>query len=63
VPIFEEDGFVLFETGAIVLYIGERSEMLLPKDPAAWSQITEEYITMSEEFDPKMHSENSPFKI
>src|SRR5215813_5478583 len=32
VPIFEEDGFVLFESGAIVLHIGERSEMLLPKD-------------------------------
>src|SRR3977135_1927437 len=32
VPIFEEDGRVLFETGAIVLYIGERSEALLPKD-------------------------------
>jgi hypothetical protein len=31
--------------------------------PDAWSQISEEYITMSEEFDPKMHSENSPFKI
>src|SRR5262245_56672135 len=26
VPILEEDGLVLFETGAIVLYIGERSE-------------------------------------
>jgi glutathione S-transferase len=35
VPIFEEDGFVLFETGAILLYIGERSEVLLPKDRAA----------------------------
>jgi len=32
VPILEEDGRVLFETGAIVLYIGERSETLLPKD-------------------------------
>jgi glutathione S-transferase len=32
VPIFEEDGFVLFESGAIVLHIGERSETLLPKD-------------------------------
>jgi glutathione S-transferase len=30
VPIIEEDGFVLFESGAIVLYIGERSEALLP---------------------------------
>lgn len=32
VPIFEEDGLSLFETGAIVLHIGERSEALLPKD-------------------------------
>lgn len=35
VPIFEEDGLVLFESGAIVLHIGERSEALLPKDPGA----------------------------
>jgi glutathione S-transferase len=32
VPIFEEDGFVLFESGAIVLHVGERCEALLPKD-------------------------------
>ncbi|MGH7936098.1 MAG: glutathione S-transferase family protein [Chthoniobacterales bacterium] len=31
VPVFEEDGFVLFESGAIVLYVGERSEALLPR--------------------------------
>jgi glutathione S-transferase len=35
VPIFEEDGLVLFETGAIVLHIGERCETLLPKEPGA----------------------------
>ena len=35
VPILEDDGFVLFESGAIVLYVGERSETLLPKDPKA----------------------------
>ena len=35
VPILEEDGLVLFESGAIVLYIGERSETLLPKDAGA----------------------------
>lgn len=34
VPIFEEDGLQLFESGAIVLHIAERSEVLLPKDPA-----------------------------
>jgi len=32
VPIFEEDGFTLFETGAIVLHIGERTRNLLPED-------------------------------
>ncbi len=34
VPFFEEDGLVLFESGAIVLHIGERSEALLPAEPA-----------------------------
>ena len=35
VPVIEEDGLVLFESGAIVLHIGERSEALLPREPAA----------------------------
>lgn len=32
VPVFEEDDFTLFESGAIVLHIGVRSETLLPTD-------------------------------
>jgi glutathione S-transferase len=32
VPVFEEDGRVLFESGSIVLHIGARSEALLPAD-------------------------------
>lgn len=32
VPAFEEDGLVLFESGAIVLHIGARSTALLPDD-------------------------------
>jgi glutathione S-transferase len=35
VPVFEEEGLVLFESGAIVLHVGTRSEVLLPADPAA----------------------------
>lgn len=35
VPILEENGLVLFESGAIVLHIAERSEALLPKEQAA----------------------------
>jgi glutathione S-transferase len=41
VPIFEEDGLVLFETGAIVLHIGERSETLLPADPGGRARATQ----------------------
>lgn len=32
VPAFEEDGFVLFESGAIVHHIATKSEVLLPRD-------------------------------
>jgi glutathione S-transferase len=35
VPVLEEDGLVLFESGSIVLHIGARSEALLPADEAA----------------------------
>jgi glutathione S-transferase len=35
VPSYEEDGLVLFESGAIVLHIAERSEVLMPSDPGA----------------------------
>ena len=34
-PAIEEGGLVLFESGAIVLHIAERSEALLPADPVA----------------------------
>ena len=40
VPTFEEDGLVLFETGAIVLHIAERSTLLLPPDPSARARAT-----------------------
>lgn len=33
IPVYEEDGLTLFESGAIVLHIAEKSERLLPKDP------------------------------
>jgi glutathione S-transferase len=32
VPAMEEDGLAMFESGAIVLHIGEKSEVLLPRD-------------------------------
>ena len=35
VPAYEEEGLVLFESGAIVLHVAEQSDALLPSDPAA----------------------------
>ncbi len=52
VPILEEDGFTLFETGAIVLHIGERSETLLPKDPAARMRATQWVIAALNSVEP-----------
>jgi len=52
VPIFEEDGCVLFETGAIVLHIGERSEALLPKDAGARARATQWLIAALNSIEP-----------
>jgi glutathione S-transferase len=52
VPIFEEDGRVLFETGAIVLHVGERSETLLPKDPDARARATQWLIAALNSVEP-----------
>jgi glutathione S-transferase len=52
VPILEEDGFALFESGAIVLHIGERSEELLPKDPAARARATQWVIAALNSIEP-----------
>jgi glutathione S-transferase len=52
VPILEEDGFVLFETGAIVLYVAERSEALLPKEPRARARATQWVISALNSIEP-----------
>jgi glutathione S-transferase len=52
VPILEEDGLVLFETGAIVLHIGERSETLLPKDAGARARATQWLIAALSSIEP-----------
>jgi glutathione S-transferase len=41
IPAYEEDGLVLFESGAIALHIAEKNEALLPKDPAARARATQ----------------------
>lgn len=52
VPIFQENGFVLFETGAIVLHLGERSEVLLPKDAEARARATQWVLAALNSIEP-----------
>lgn len=52
VPVLEEDGFVLFETGAIVLHIAERSEVLLPKERQARALATQWVISALNSIEP-----------
>jgi glutathione S-transferase len=53
VPIFDdEDGFVLFESGAIVLHIGGRSEALLPRDPHARARATQWLVSALNSIEP-----------
>src|SRR5438874_11058918 len=52
VPILEEDGCVLFESGAIVLYVGERSETLLPKEPQARARAAQWLIAALNSIEP-----------
>src|SRR5215468_11670715 len=52
VPVLEEDGLVLFESGAIVLHIGERSEALLPREPGARARATQWLIAALNSIEP-----------
>ena len=52
VPVLEEDGLVIFESGASVLYIGERSETLLPKDAGARARATQWLIAALNSIEP-----------
>jgi glutathione S-transferase len=52
VPIFVEDDVALFESGAIVLHIGERSEVLLPKDAEARARAIQWLIAALNSIEP-----------
>jgi glutathione S-transferase len=54
VPIMDEDGLVLFESGAIVLHIAERSDALLPNDPAARARAVQWLIAALNSVEPSV---------
>lgn len=52
VPVLEENGESLFESGAIVLHIGERCEALLPKNNSARARATQWLIAALNSIEP-----------
>jgi glutathione S-transferase len=52
VPIFEEDGLILFESGAIVLHIGARCEALLPNDAGPRARATQWLVAALNSIEP-----------
>src|SRR6516164_6929758 len=52
VPILEQDGLVLFESGAIVLHIGAQSETLLPSELGARARATQWLIAALSSIEP-----------
>lgn len=52
VPIYQEGDLTLFETGAIVLHIGGRSQALLPADPDARARAAQRVIAALNSLEP-----------
>lgn len=56
VPIMDDEGLVLFESGAILLHIGEKSETLLPADPAARARAVQWMIAALNSVEPSLQN-------
>jgi glutathione S-transferase len=52
VPVFREGELALFESGAIVLHIGERSETLLPREASARARATQWLVAALNSIEP-----------
>ena len=58
VPVIEEDGLVLWESGAILRYLGDtrRSSVLLPQDPQAVATVQQWLTWESATYGPSLHA-------
>jgi glutathione S-transferase len=56
VPVIEEDGLTLFESGAIVLRIAERSEALCPRDEAGRAKMTQWVLAALNSIEPHVQN-------
>lgn len=56
VPVMEEDGLTLFESGAILIHLAERSEALAPKDPAGRAKAIQWTIAALNSIEPHVQN-------
>ena len=52
----KEDGLVLFESGAILLHIADRSEALMPSDPKARTRVTAWMFAALNSIEPRIQN-------
>jgi glutathione S-transferase len=54
VPVLDDDGFIVAETGAIVIYIAEKAGMLIPADLKGRSRVTQWCCTALNNIEPTL---------
>lgn len=54
VPVYQEDGLTLFESGAIVLHIAGKSESLAPADAAGRARMTQWVVAALNSIEPSL---------
>lgn len=56
VPVMEEGDLTLFESGAILIHLAERSEALAPKDPAGRAKATQWVLAAMNSVEPHVQN-------
>ena len=56
VPVYEEGGLTLFESGSIVMHIGEKSPVLLPVEPGARARVRTWMFAALNSVEPAVHT-------
>lgn len=54
VPVIDDDGFIIAETGAIVIYLAEKANMLIPVDPKGRTRVTQWCCTALNTIEPTL---------
>jgi glutathione S-transferase len=54
VPVIDDDGFIIAETGAIVIYLAEKASMLIPGDLKGRSHVTQWCCTALNTIEPTL---------